>query len=178
MKRLFTAVLIVFGLLGFFLWAGAAAAKAQWCPYCDLTGSDTSSCSTNSTTGDTTCTCKGNGGGCGARCPGGYYPCNRDNSACCETDAKQHTFGAKRATCPDGATPTMKGYLGCVQSKYCGPGRYHTSSCFRNARDMDDGEPSGIKCYAGYTCPSSCNATAPSNVAVKQRLPKQRLPKS
>jgi len=60
----------------------------------------------------------------------------------------------------------MKGYLGCVQSKYCSAGRYYYGTCFRNAKDMDDGEPSGIKCYAGYTCPSSCNATAPSNVAV------------
>jgi len=85
---------------------------------------------------------------------------------------KEHTGGATVPKCPDGATPTMKGYLGCVQSKYCSAGRYYYGTCFRNAKDMDDGEPSGIKCYAGYTCPSSCNATAPSNVVVKQRLPK------
>jgi len=105
----------------------------------------------------------------GLLCGPGYYTCNR---GCCEIGAQQHTGGAKPAKCPDGATPTMKSYLGCVQSKYCSAGRYYYGTCFRNAKDMDDGEPSGIKCYAGYTCPSSCNATAPSNVVVKQRLPK------
>jgi len=147
MKRLFTAVLIAFGLLGFFLWTGAAAVKAQWCPYCDLTGQN-SKCKTDQY-GNTTCECGGNDGACFAKCPGGYYPCNQAGGCCktsgggggCVCGSYKITDCAKADNCPKSGLGNFCGY------DKNGNKKYYCTRTFCN------------------TCPS-CDTTAPSNVAV------------
>ena len=141
MKRLFTAVLIAFGLLGFFLWAGAAAVKASyWCPHCDLTGKN-SSCTTDQN-GNTTCSCSGNRGGCGASCPAGYYPCNRRNSACCEI----------------GIHPKRPDKSGCEAGNYMG-------SCYKCNVQCKDGECWEVcKTHDWTCCPCSSLDIDPDNL--------------